>query len=150
MEIGHHGCLCDARIDNDEGAVLVACLVDLEALAEDGVVVGDVGPNEEDDVGGLHVGVRARRAVAAKGKLVAGDGAGHAEGCVAVVIAGAESELNEFTEGVELLGEKLAGADDAEGVTTVVLLDSSEALDHGVEGFVPGYGRELAILAEEG
>ncbi len=96
-------------------------LVALEALAEDGVVVGDVGADEQDDVGGLHVVVGAGRAIAAEGELVAGDGAGHAERGVAVVVAGAEAELHELAEGVELFGEELAGADDAERVVAVLL-----------------------------
>ena len=86
----------------------------IDAVAEDRVVVGDVGADEQDDVGGLHVVVGAGRTVAAEGELVAGDGGGHAERGVAVVVAGAEAELHEFAEGVELLGEELAGADDAE------------------------------------
>lgn len=146
VEVGHHGGLGDARIGDDEGAVPVA----LETLAEDGVIVGHVGADEEDDVGGFEVGVGAGRAVAAKGELVAGDGAGHAEGGVAVVVGGAEAELDELAEGVELLGEELAGADDAEGVGAVLRLDGADAPDHGVDGFLPGDGDKGAVLAEEG
>ena len=113
------------------------------------MVVGDVGADEEDDIGVLHVGVGARRAVGAEGELVAGDGRGHAESGVAVVVAGAEAELDELAEGVELLGEELAGADDAEGFVAVALLNVAEALDHGVESFVPGDGSENAVLAQE-
>jgi hypothetical protein len=113
------------------------------------MVVGDVGTDEEDDVGVLHVGVGAGWAVGAEGELVAGDGGCHAEGGVAVVVAGAEAKLNEFAEGVALFGEELAGADDAEGLVAVALLNVAEASDHGVESFVPGDGSEDAVLAQE-
>ena len=149
MDVGHHRGLGDARVDDDERAWLVP-VVAFEALAEDGVVVGDVGADQQDDVGGLHVGVGAGWAVAAEGELVAGDGGGHAERGVAVVVAGAEAELDELAEGVELLGDELAGADDAERVVAV----SSAGLSRKrstmrVEGFVPGDGHELAVLAQE-
>ena len=126
VDVGHHGGLGDARVDDDERAWLCAGRGAIDAVAEDGVVVGDVGADEEDDVGVFHVGVGAGRAVGAEGELVAGDGGGHAEGGVAVVVAGAEAELNEFAEGVELLGEELAGADDAERFVAVALLNVAE------------------------
>ncbi len=144
MEVGHHGGLGDARVSDDEGTSLVA----FEAVAEDGVVVGDVGSDEEDDVGVLHVRVGAGRAVAAEGEFVSGDGGGHAEGGVAVVVAGAEAELDEFAEGVALFGEELAGANDTEGVFAVLGLYGAEFFDHGVEGFVPGDGYEFAVFTE--
>ena len=81
---------------------------------DDNAGTGDVGADEEDDVCVFDVGVGARRAVGAEGELVAGDGGGHAEGRVAIVVAGAQAELDEFAQGVELLGEELTGADDAE------------------------------------
>ena len=128
VDVGHHGGLGDAWVDDDEFAWLGAGRGAIEAVAEDGVVVGDVGADEEDDVGGLHVGVGAGWAVGAEGELVAGDGGGHAEGGVAVVVAGAEAELDEFAEGVELLGEELTGADDSEGFVAVALLDVAECV----------------------
>jgi hypothetical protein len=65
------------------------------------------------------------------------------------VVASAKAELDEFAEGVELLREKLAGADDAEGLVAVALLNVTEAMDHGIEGFVPGDGSEDAIFAKQ-
>ena len=67
MNVGHHSGLGDARVDDDERAVLVA----LQPLAEDGMIVRDVGADQQDDVGSLHIRIVARRAVAAEGELVA-------------------------------------------------------------------------------
>ena len=114
------------------------------------MVVGDVGADEEDDIGGLHVGVGAGRTVGAEGEFVAGDRRGHAESGVAVVIASAKAELNEFAEGVELLGKELPGTHNAERFVTVSQLDVAEAFDHGVEGLIPGDWCENAVLAEKG
>ncbi len=148
VEVGHHRGLGDARVDDDELAWFGAGAA-IDAVAEDGVVVCDVGADQEDDVGVFHVGVGAGWAVGAEGELVAGDGGGHAEGGVAVVVACAEAELDEFAEGVELFREELAGADDAERFVAVTLLDVQNALDHGVEGLVPGDWNEHAVLAEQ-
>ena len=97
----------------------------------------------------FHIGVGAGWAVGAEGELVAGDGGGHAEGRVAVVIARAQAKLNEFAEGVELLGEKLTGADDAERFVAMALLNIADAFDHSVEGFVPGDGNEHTVLPKQ-
>lgn len=93
VEIGHHGGLGDAGVDCDEGAGLGAGGAAIDPLAENGMVVGDVGADEQDDVGSLHVGVGAGRPIGAEGELVASDSGGHAEGSIPVVIAGAEAEL---------------------------------------------------------
>ena len=65
MNVGHHGRLGDARIDHDQRAILVA----LQTLAEDRMVVCDVGADQQNHVGGLHVGVGAGRSIAAKRSL---------------------------------------------------------------------------------
>ena len=149
VEVGHHGGLGDAGVDDDEGAGLAARAQFFKPLAEDGMVVGDVGTDQNDNVGVLHVGVGARGAVAAEGELVASDGAGHAEGGIAVAVASGEAELNQLAEGVELLGEELTGADDSERVFAVALLDGGKVFDEGVESFVPRDRNEVAVLAQE-
>ena len=62
----------------------------------------------------LEILVGAGRAVAAERPLVAGDRGRHAQRGVAVVVARAEAELHQLAERVELLGDELAGADDAD------------------------------------
>ena len=113
------------------------------------MVVGDVGADEEDDVGGLHIGIGAGWAVGAEGEFVAGDRGGHAEGGVAVVIASAEAELNEFAESVELLREELASTNDSQRLVAMAQLDIAEALDHRIQSFVPGDWRENTVLTQE-
>ena len=66
MDVGHHGGLGDARVGDDEGLVLVA----LEPLAEDGVVVGEVGADEQDDVGRVEVGVGAGGPVTSRKRVL--------------------------------------------------------------------------------
>jgi hypothetical protein len=65
------------------------------------------------------------------------------------MIAGAEAELDEFAEGVELLREKLPGAHNAERLIAVSLLNVAKPLDHGVECLVPGDRCENTVLAQE-
>ena len=72
MEIGHHGGLGDARVDYDELARFGAGAT-IDAVTEDGVVVRDVGADEEDDIGVFHVGVGAGWTVGAILRQVAGE-----------------------------------------------------------------------------
>ena len=60
-------------------------------LAQDRVVIGNVRTDQKNDIGLLQVFVGSGRPVAAERALVTRDGAGHAQGCVAVVILGAET-----------------------------------------------------------
>ena len=78
------------------------------------MVVGDVRADQQNDVGVFQVFVRSGRAIAAEGHLVTGDGARHAQRRVAVVVVGAEPELHQLAERVELFGDQLAGAEHAE------------------------------------
>ncbi len=105
MDVRHHRGLGDARIGDDRVSCPGFCV---QPVAEDGVVVGDVRADQQDHVGRLHVGVGAGRAIGAEAKLVAGDGARHAERRVAVVVASAEAKLHELAERVELFGEQSA------------------------------------------
>jgi hypothetical protein len=146
MNVGHHRGLGDTWIDDDEFARLgsgdrstrwqrMGWLSSMLApmwrmTSADSICVG------------------AGWAVGAEGEVVAGDGGGHAEGCVAVVVAGAKAELDEFAEGIELFREKSAGADDAERLVAVALLNIEEAMDHGAEGFVPADGSEHVVFTK--
>jgi hypothetical protein len=95
MNVGHHRGLGDTRIDDDQRAFLVA----LRPIAKDWMIVGDVCADQQDDVGGLEVGIVAGRAITAEGELISGDGAGYAERGVAVMVRRAKAELNELAEG---------------------------------------------------
>ena len=107
MQVRHHGGLGDARVGHDQRLVAIR----FQVLAEDRMVVGDVRADQQHHVGRLHVFVIAGRPVAAERKLVAGHSRRHAERRVAVVIAGAEAELHQLAQRVELFGDQLARAD---------------------------------------
>ena len=101
--------------------ITVARLVAQHPGGQQRVVVGHVGPHQQDAVGPVEVGVGAGRAVAAERALVAGGGAGHAQGGVAVVVADAEAGPHQLAQGVELLGDELAGAQHRHRVGAVAL-----------------------------
>ncbi len=121
MDVGHHRGLGDARIDDDECAGFVPGVFRSRRWHRIGMVVRDVRADQQNDVGGLHVSIGPGRTVGAEGELVAGDGGGHAEGGVAVVVGCAKAKLHELAQSVELLGQQLAGADDAERLVAVAL-----------------------------
>ena len=135
VQVGQHRRLRDARIDDDQRLAGVG----LEPLPQDRMVVGDVGADEQDDVGALEVFVGAGRAVAAERALVAGDRRGHAQRGVAVVVARAEAELHQLAERVELFGDELAGADDADRLRAVRRLHVAEPADHRLDRDVPAH-----------
>ena len=146
MKIGHHGRFGDARIDDDQQFRRVL----LQALEEHRMVVGDVGADQDDHIGLLHILVSAGRPIAAERALVAGHGRRHAERGVATEILGTEAELHQFAERVELFGEQLAGADHAQRFGSVTLLHVAELGSHRRQRFRPGYPDQLAFLAQQG
>ncbi len=133
VHIGEHRGLRDARIGDDQRLGGVR----FKPLPENRMVVGDVGADQQDDIRTLEVLVRAGRAIAAKRSLIAGHGRRHAQRGVAVVIARAETKLRELAERVELLGDELACADDADGVVAVTPLHVAESRRHRLERFGP-------------
>src|SRR5207302_10472269 len=94
--------------------------------------------------------VRSWGTVAPKRAFVTGHGARHAQGCVAVKIICSQTELNKFAKRVELFGDKLTGADDTQGFTTVLLLDAAEFLGHRRERVVPiDTGQSASLIAQK-
>ena len=145
-DIRHHRRLGDPRIGHDQsGAGILQ-----QALAEDGMVLGDVGADQQNHVGFGQIVVAAGRAVAAEAAFVAGHGARHAQRGVAVVVVGAEAKLHQFAKGVEFLGDQLSGADDAECARAVARLNAAYALHHHGDRFVPPDALQLAVLAQHG
>src|SRR5438477_8682601 len=102
------------------------------------MVIRDVSANKQDDVGGLHIRVRAGWAIRPKRELVAGYRGGHAERSVAIEVTRAKPKLHKFAECVELFGYQLAGADHSQRVASVLQLNLAEVLNHGLKRFVPG------------
>ena len=87
-----------------------------EALVEDRVAPGEVGADEDDEVGLLEILVGAGHGVGAEGAAVAGDGGGHAEAGVGVDVGGADEALHQLVGDVVVLGQELAGAVDRDAL----------------------------------
>jgi hypothetical protein len=145
VAVGQHRRLRDARVDDDERRTRVL----LQAPAENRVVLGDVGADQQDDVGLLQILVGAWRSVAAERALVAGYRGRHAERGVAVVVRRTDAELHQLAERVELLGDELARADHADRVRTVFLLHRPELRRHHLQRLVPGDALHLAVAAQQ-
>src|SRR6185437_1857497 len=112
MDVGHHCCFGNARVDDDESTWLCSGRSTVNALAENRVVVCDIRADQNDDIGRFHIGVRAGWTVGSERQLVAGDSRGHAERGVAIMVASAEAKLDELAKCVELFSDELPGADD--------------------------------------
>jgi hypothetical protein len=122
-DIGHHRRLGHARINHDESPVLVC----FQARAQDGMILGNVCADEQNDVGDFQVLIGAGRPVAAERTFVARNRGGHAQGGVAVVVARPQSQLNELPEGIELFCRQLARADDTDRLRPITMLHRPEA-----------------------
>ena len=128
-----------------------------EARPEHRVVLRHVRPPEDEGVGLLQVVIAAHGLVGAKGAHEADHGGGHAVTGVGVDIVRAKAGLVELGRGIALVDGPLAGAEHAHPrgdllrwlalVLLQALLDGRlPFLRHEVEGLVPGYRLELALL----
>ncbi|MDH6495959.1 hypothetical protein M2156_002178 [Streptomyces sp. SAI-149] len=90
---------------------------------QDGVAVGHVGADDEEQVGLLEVLVRAGRAVRPERQLVAGAGAGHAQPGVGLDLVGADEPLGELVRQVLGLKTHLAGNVEGDRVGAVLVDD---------------------------
>ena len=88
----------------------------------------------------LKIVVAAGRAVGAEGALVAGYRRGHAQGGIAAVVFAADHSPGQLAQGVELLGEDLAGADYGHRIAAVLLLDALELSRCLVQRGIPVHG----------
>ena len=113
------------------------------------MIIGEVRADQQNYVGGLHIFVSAGRAVATERNLVTGDGAGHAERGVAIVIIGAEAELNQLAERIEFFGDQLPGAQYTQRFRPIRLLRRPEAFGHHGQCFIPTDAHQLAVLAQQ-
>ena len=84
-----------------------------DALVEDRMAPGEVGADQDDEIGKLEILVAARHRVGAEGAAVAGDRGGHAEPRIGVDIGRADEALHQLVGDVIVLGQQLAG--DIEG-----------------------------------
>ena len=145
MEVGHHGRLRHARIDDDERRAGIGA----EAPAEDRMVLGDVRADQQNDVGALEILIGARRPVAPERPFVALDRRGHAQRRVAVVVGRADTELYQLAHRVELFGHQLAGADHADRAGAVSGLNVPEARGHRRERLVPADALHRPAAAQQ-
>ena len=141
MEIGKHRRLGHARIGDDQRFPWIG----FEPLPENRMVVGDVGANQQDDVGALEILVRPRRPIAAERPFVAGHGRRHAQRRVAIVVLRPQAQLRQLAERVELLGDELTSTNDADGVVAVTPLHVPKSLRHRLDGVGPANSVELRL-----
>ncbi len=86
---------------------------------QDRMAVRHVRADDEEQVGGVEVGVGAGRAVGAQGLLVSGAGAGHAQPGVRLDVHGAQIALGQFGRQVLGLQRHLPGHVQRDGVGAV-------------------------------
>src|SRR5262249_1073359 len=87
--------------------------------------------------------------IAAERSPVTGDGAGHAQRGVAVVVPRPEAELDELPKRIKLLRNQLAGAENAKGVVAIFLLHVAEPTDQRQKRLVPADTDELAVFSQQ-
>src|SRR5258708_17298434 len=66
-----------------------------------------------------------------------------------VDVVGAQHRARELLQQVILLVGGVVGADDADGVAAVEIANFAEAAGDMADGFIPRYGREFALSADE-
>ncbi|MDQ0687434.1 hypothetical protein QFZ56_006397 [Streptomyces achromogenes] len=119
---------------------------------EDGVAVGHVGADDEEDVRAVEVVVGAGRAVGAQRQLVTGPGACHAQPGVGLDLVGPQETLGEFVGQVLRFEAHLAGHVEGDRVRTVLVDDGPQPPCGLGDRRVHGGGLRLlaAVLSDEG
>ena len=121
-DVGAFGHLVFAKVGDDEP--LAAMFVrTLDAGGEDGMVLGGVGADDEDEAGLFDVGDGAGVAAVAYGALQAHGGGVLAVAGAVVDVVGADDGAGELLHEKALLVGALGGGDEGEGVGAVVLFD---------------------------
>ncbi|MFT6863714.1 MAG: hypothetical protein ACJAVK_002275 [Akkermansiaceae bacterium] len=133
-----------ARIDDNDVWIT---LIPGEALVEDGMGDGEVGADEDDNVGLLEVGICVRWGIEAEGLRLSHDGGRHALSGVAIAVFDAHPEFRESSEEGHFLGRDLAGRDEGDGILAVLGLDFLELRGESLRGFFPG---DFFALEERG
>jgi hypothetical protein len=131
-----------ARVHHDEVGAALGGL--LEIGGRDGMVLGRVGADDDDDVGILDRGERRGDGARADGLHQRGDGRGMAQPGAVVDIVAVEAGAHELLEQIGLLVGALGRAEAGEAAPAMGVADGLEALAGEIEGFLP------ARLAEVG
>ena len=117
-----------------------------QAGPENRVHLGHVRAPEHEGIRLLKIVITAHRLVDAEGAHEGGDGRGHAVAGVRVEIVRQEAGLHQLDGGIAFPHGPLAGTEHADRSRALLLQGRLEFLGHDVEGFVPAYGLEFAVL----
>ena len=128
-----------ARVDDDDAQLRPPLLRGHQPAVKDRVAPGEVGADQQDQIGGLEVGVAARHRVGAEGALVAGHGRGHAQARVGVDVGGAEKALGQLVRDVIVLGQQLARDVERHGIRPVRADGGLERGGDGIQRRVPAH-----------
>jgi hypothetical protein len=141
-DVGAVGGRGAARVDHDDLPAVLADAVEVAGRRRHRL--GEVGADEDDDVGVLDVGQReGQPPVHPERAGGGGGGRAHAPAAVVVDLAGAERDPGELPELVGLLVGEAAAAEHGHAVGAVLGLDLTDPAGDQVEGLVPGGARPL-------
>ena len=117
-----------------------------EARPQDRMHLRHVRAPQDEGVGEFEIVVAPHRLIDAESADEAGDGGGHAVARVRIEIVGAETALDQFGRRIAFPDRPLSGPEHADRRRAGALQRGLEFLCHDREGFVPGDGREVAVL----
>ena len=137
MKVGDVGCYRPARVDEDDLQSGPPLLGRGEALVQHGMAPGEVGADEDHEVGSLEVLIGPGHRIGAEGATVAGDGGRHAQARIGVDVGRADEALHQLVRDVIVLGEELARDVEGDGVRPVLRDGLREGRGDEVEGVVP-------------
>ena len=92
----------------------------------------------QEAFGMVEIAIAAGGAVCAKRAFVAGDGGGHAEGGISVIVVRADDAANQLSQRIKLFGIDLACGDHGEGVSALGGLNPANFGGGFIEGLIPG------------
>ena len=122
-DVGALGHLVFAQVGDDE-ALAAELMRALDAGGEDGMVLGRVGSDDEDEAGALDVGDGAGVAAVADGALQAHGGGVLAVAGAVVDVVGSDDGAGELLHEEALLVGALGGGDEGQRIRAVFVADA--------------------------
>ena len=137
MQVGDVRRCGATRIDKNDLQSGPLLLSRRDALIKDRVAPGEIGADQDDEVGELEILVASGHGVGPEGALVSGDGRRHAQPRVGVDIGRADEPLHQLVGDVVVLGEELSRDVERHRVGAVVADRLAELAGDEIERRIP-------------
>jgi hypothetical protein len=149
-QIGLLGRCGAARVDHNNFRAALLPVPD-HALEQYGMAPGGIGPDQDKKLGRIEILIGAGNRVGAERATVTGDRRRHAKSRIRIDIARADEAFHQLVGDVIVLGEKLAGEIEGNGIGAVPCDDPPQSIGDTIKSICPINAREAPVgLSQHG